>query len=139
MKSYVSSDPRNLLKNACYLAWLACGGPMGYGILQDRGNAVSAGEVWHNIKTNGDYPGAQTDFDKSYKHKDRLQLHADYVFGRMMKLDFEFDDTAIYYHDETYRPSYQGFAGKYPTPIILLNEARELMEMNNSEREDNSE
>ena len=43
-----------IVKRAMFLAYQACGGPLGMGVFQDRG-AVTEEQVWKNVCTNGDY------------------------------------------------------------------------------------
>lgn len=39
-----------------YVAWQRCGGPLGMGMLQDRGPGMTEEQVVANVKCDGDYP-----------------------------------------------------------------------------------
>jgi hypothetical protein len=95
-----------------YLAWQACGGPLGMGVFQDRPGA-SEKDVFNNVITAGDYAGA---FGRG-----KNEVYGDYVFGRMMKFGFTIlDDGVIQFRNTDFRPDYQGFSRKYPTIEALL-------------------
>lgn len=95
-----------LAKRMFKLAWDACGGPQGLGFLQDRGSAVTEDQVWERAVGAGDYSG-------TFSAK-KGQAYGDYVFGRMMKLYFEFGDSFVQGGNGAWRRDYQSFCGKYP-------------------------
>ena len=98
-----------LAKRMFKLAWDACGGPSGFGFFQDRGSAMTEDQIWQQAVGAGDYPGS------AMKAK-AGQAHGDYVFGRMMKLYFNFGPSYVEARrDMKWRHDYQGFSGKYPT------------------------
>lgn len=96
----------SVAKEALWLAWLACGGPLGMGFLQDRPKATKE-EVWDNAVNKRDYPGALK--------PSNTKIYADYVFGRMMKLGFEISGKSIKFSDAKLDREYQGWAVVYPT------------------------
>lgn len=94
-----------MAKRMMKLAWDACGGPTGMGVLKDRGQ-VSEDAVWKNVCSQGDYAGA--------RHKEpNGSAYADPVFGRMMKLNIYFDANGVKGDGTPYRRDYQAFAMKY--------------------------
>lgn len=103
-------------KRMCFLAYEACGGPVGMGFLQARGDATEA-DVWQNIVNMGDYPGASLPRNG--------KLNADYVFGRMMKLRFSYDQDSVTVPDITPDRAYQRWSRKweYPTYEALVEDA----------------
>jgi hypothetical protein len=127
MKLILSDKSRTLdvAKRALYLAWQACGGPAGMGAFRDRPSA-SEDEVWNNAASRGDYPGGRwaTDPDPNAGG-----VSADYVFGRMMKLNFEFNAAAgtVTVQDGSLRRDYQGWCGRYPTYATLIEAAAEAV------------
>ncbi len=96
-----------IAKRMFWLAWQACGGPIGMGALQDR-QGVTEDDVWVNVMSAGDYPGSHT------PRKD-LNPYGDYVFGRMMKLGLAIDGNKIILPKQTPQQDYQAWCGKYPT------------------------
>ncbi|MFC1535755.1 hypothetical protein ACFL4H_00145 [Candidatus Neomarinimicrobiota bacterium] len=127
MKEYKCKDPEQIVKMAFYIAWVACGGPLGMGMLQDNPTA-SIDDIWENVSYSGNYPGDALSSRKDAKGRD--EVYGDYVFGRMMKLRFKYDKTTIYYGDyqTEYDVSYNAFAGTYPNPLALLDEAKQIIE-----------
>ncbi|GAH75852.1 unnamed protein product, partial [marine sediment metagenome] len=108
-------------KRIMWLAWQACGGPLGMGFLQDRPTATEE-EVWENVASCGDYPHGKD--IPGYRRPG--EVHADYVFGRMMKLTLKFHDNAIEISDGWNR-DYQAFCGKYPNAKALLDATAESL------------
>ena len=98
-----------------YLAWQACGGPMGMGVFQNRPQATEQ-EVFNNVLTHGDYPG---------NHNSYSEVYGDYVFGRMMKFGFSMEDGLLVFRDSPFAPDYQGFSRKYKTLQSLLDATSE--------------
>lgn len=82
---------RRMLK----LAWDA-GHVVGMGMLHDRGPGMTEDQVWTNAAK---APG---------------RLLADYVFGRMIKLNVAYDGNAVSSRDDAYHEDYQSFCRKYP-------------------------
>lgn len=105
-----STDPTAFLSRLFYLAWQACGGPLGMGFLQNRPGATEE-EVFKNVLTAGDYAcGGGND----------KEVYGDYVFGRMMKFGAEIENGTIKFSDSPFRSDYQAFARKYPTIESLI-------------------
>jgi hypothetical protein len=93
-----------------YLAWKACGRPMGMEVFQDRPQATER-EVFNNVLTRGDYP--------SWIGRD-VETYGDYVFGRMMKFGCKKIGDVLEFNDSPFRHDYQGFSGVYPDLKSLL-------------------
>lgn len=113
-------QPTRVARVACYLAWKACGGPIGMGVFQDEPEATE-NDVWENILSAGDY------LYKSPTPSTRIS--ADYVFGRMMKLRMDIGDTYIDVPDSTPRPDYQAWCHTYPTYASLIEAAQKIVEL----------
>lgn len=112
MKMQVN-NPEEVVKEAFWLAWKACPEPMGMGLLQNNPDATK-GAVWNNILCRGDYVPSPATPGKAY---------ADYVFGRMMKIGFEWDKESITFRDGPLRGDYQSWCGTYNTTADLLSAA----------------
>lgn len=105
--------PSDFAKRAMFLAWKACGGPKGMGVFQDRPDA-DENAVWTNILSAGDYPGGGAFVRDG-------EAHADYVFGRMMKLTLRLKDGNLEIADYDWTLDYQSFCRTYPNPTSLFN------------------
>jgi len=109
-------------KKMLWLAWRACGGPVGMGALQDRPNATEE-DVWNSMECAGDYGGF------SGKQPGLREVRADYVFGRMMKLYFTYGEAMdaenawVDVPDETPRPDYQSWFARFSTYETLVHAA----------------
>jgi hypothetical protein len=103
-------------KEMLWLAWQACRGPLGLGILKDAPGASKA-DVWSAMTNRTDYEGMHC--------PEKGEVNADYVFGRMMKLYFKFTDTMIEWpdHFDAARPDYNSWAHAYPTVTALFDAA----------------
>ena len=99
------SEVEKVLQEALWLAWQAAGHPMGMGVLQDNPIATRD-DVWKNATGRGDYAMATS------REGD---LHADYVFGRMLKLSLRYDDTRIVVPEQKPTRDYQSWCGEYRT------------------------
>jgi len=107
-------SPKRVAKRAFFLAWSACGGPLGMGWLQNTPNAGEE-DVWQNIQEAGDYPGRNpVESGKAY---------ADYVFGRMMKLGLKFDRDSVTVQDNAPTRDYQAWCCRYTTYEALVEAA----------------
>jgi len=109
------TDPEVFISRMFYLAWRACRGPLGMGVLQDRGTNVPEHDVYTNIRVNGDYPVNW--------NEGTGVLSADYVFGRMMKMTVrrkdadcndDPDGTIIMVQPDEPQHAYQAWATEYP-------------------------
>src|SRR5260221_14295620 len=101
IRKYESAErAMEIAKKAVYLAWQACGGTSGFGILQDRG-AQPLEAVWDQAYNRKDYSGRHSGTPAS-------EVSADYVFGRMLKLYFSVDGDSVYVSDNQPRRDYQG-------------------------------
>ncbi|MEN6549969.1 MAG: hypothetical protein ABFE07_28330 [Armatimonadia bacterium] len=107
-------------KRIFWLAWQACGGPLGAGWLQNHPEATEA-DVWQNVCTNGDYPG-----NPSSRPGD---AYGDYVFGRMMKLTVLYKADEVALNDERPRGDYQAWCRQYRTYEELAKAALTSLEM----------
>lgn len=101
----------DVLKRAMFLAYTACGHATGMGFLQAREN-VSEDAVWKNVVGAGDYPGGNL-FNNNKVAEGKGRVYADYVFGRMMKVGFEWDGDQIEVFEAGPRYDYQGWCIKY--------------------------
>jgi hypothetical protein len=108
-------NPTELAKEIFWLAWQACGGPMGMGFLQDR-SGVTRDDVWGNVNNAGDYP---------MNHNKANEPYADYVFGRMMKVGVTILKDGIEMRDFEPRADYQSWCRTYRTVEDLVNKAVE--------------
>lgn len=117
-----------VVKRAFFLAYNACGGTSGMGMLQARSN-VTEDQVWKNVCTHGDYPGGVLN---GMADASKGDAYGDYVFGRMMKLGIQFDPSAgtIEISDSAPRADYQGWSGrKYPSYKALVDAAAAEIEV----------
>ena len=113
-KTIKINNAEAVVKKACFLAYEACGDSSGMGFLQAR-DAVSEDDVWNNIMSSGDYPGPS--------HNKPGKVYGDYVFGRMMKIHFEYTADSITYYTGELDVEYQGWCLDYPTYLDLINSA----------------
>lgn len=117
MERKYESNERALLvaKEAIWLAWQACGATAGMGFLQDKPSAGKE-EVWERAYRQGDY---------LIRHGTPEDVRADYVFGRMMKLNFTVRGDTISHSDSTPRRDYQAWCREYPTYSALFDAAEQ--------------
>lgn len=106
-----------VVKRLLWLAWVACGGTSGYGFMKNNPGA-SEDDVFANVLSSGDYPGAQS-------HSLERGVHADYVFGRMMKLVVRVEGNTVILPDSKCTSDYQSWCHKYKTYDDLINAAIE--------------
>lgn len=122
------SDPGAVVRRAFYLAWRACGGPLGWGIFQDNPSATEA-DVWDNVSLRGDYPAHADGTPVAGPGVKPGEAYGDYVFGRMMKLGLRWDDTGVLADDAARpRPDYQSWCTTYPTYEALVRAAAGSLE-----------
>ncbi len=114
MSRHETTDSIGVAKHAFYLAWQACGVPVGMGRLQDR-PAATEDDVWGNVTAAGDYASG-TD----YKPR---EPYGDYVFGRMMKLGILVETDAVEVRNHAPALDYQAWCGVYPTYDALIEAA----------------
>ncbi len=107
----------NVAKEAVYLAWQACGSPMGMGVFQDRGPKQDRDTVWDHAYSERDYAPRQ--------RTDVARVSCDYVMGRMMKLSFRVDGDTITHNDYECRHDYQSWCGTYPSFAALFDAAED--------------
>ena len=107
----------DVVKTAFWLAYEACGGPMGMGVFQAKSD-VDKEKVWTNINTSGDY---------ACGHSTPGDLYGDYVFGRMIKLSIRYHmkKGIVSVRDDKPRGDYQGWCHKYKTYQALIESAIE--------------
>lgn len=108
-------NPVEVAKEAFWLAWQACGGPAGMGVLQDRGG-VTRDDVWKAVS-------GQEATDYVVPQGGELRPYGDYVFGRMMKLGMDITSEGISVRDSEPRWDYQAWCSRYPTYESLIAEA----------------
>ena len=114
VRKYGSNEEAlEITKEAMWLAWKASQ-IVGMGIFQDN-------------------PTATKDDIVRVTHRGN-EVHADYVFGRMMKTRFRVRDGVLSSNDYPPRPDYQSWALNYPTFEALLDAAEEVVL-----RQDNAE
>lgn len=109
-----------LAKEMFWLAWQACGGPVGMGTLRDR-PGVTKEDIWEQItgQVAGDYLIPQGKAGEPY---------GDYVFGRMMKMGLTVTADYVEFHDGDIREDYQAWSRKYPSYEALAKHAIENLE-----------
>ena len=112
---FVCAKPEEVCKEAFWLAWNACGGTTGMGVLQDNPLATRD-EIWQLVT-------GQTCRDYIIPRGETLKPYADYVFGRMMKIGFTVLEDGIEYWKDAVRGDYQAWAYEYPTTTALLEAA----------------
>lgn len=121
IQKLVEGNPEAVVKRAFWLAWQACGGPLGMGMFQDNPNATEDG-VWDCVREAWNYPGGSSIMQSNRPG----EAHADYVFGRMMKLHLKWGKDWVEVpepkHDKP-RPDYQAWCRKYPTINALVEAA----------------
>ena len=106
----------DFVKRAMFLAWKACGGPLGMGAFQDAPDSGEA-EVWTNITGAGDYPGKPSGL-AGFRHAG--EAYADYVFGRMMKLCIKHNEHGVEITHDDWTADYQAFCPTYPNAEALF-------------------
>jgi len=113
-RKYSSTDEAvAVAKEALWLAWNAAGGPSGYGFFRDKPSATKE-DVWQNAITSGDYSGVRASAER---------IDADYVFGRMLKLRFRVNGSALDVPDYQPRGDYQGWCHQYSSFAALFDAA----------------
>lgn len=119
-QEWITNDTLRLVKLAFWMAWEACHNPGGMGWLQDCAGAT-AEDVWKNILSSGDYGEFLT--SHASKNAARGDYHADYVFGRMMKLGIFIRGDSVFVETDTPRLDYQAWCCVYSTYEALLSAA----------------
>ena len=97
---------------------------MGMGFLQAR-NSVTEEQIFENVRTRGDYP----DHPNANQN---LDLYADYVFGRMMKVGCKIEgDTVVSNHAPSDKPraDYQSWAINFKTYGSLFEAAMKSVDV----------
>ena len=87
------------------------------GFLQDNPTAGKSAVI-ANAKTAGDYMVPSL-WARSIAHVDG-ELHGDYVFGRMMKLDLGWTKYGVVVPSNDPHPEYQGWMRKYSSYDVLI-------------------
>lgn len=111
LKTY-KVTPEQFASRAFKLVYHACDKPGGMGVFQAR-DQVTEEQIFNNVKTDGDYPD-------SIRDRDDGRYYGDYVFGRMMKWGMSIRDGVLDLRDAPYRPDYQSFCDRYPTPESIV-------------------
>jgi len=113
-RKVVGATGEQVAKRAFWLAWQACGGPLGMGFLQNRPDATEE-DVWVGARSAYDYVG--------YKCNKPGEVTGDYVFGRMMKLHIEFTEDTVSTRDSMPTYDYQAWCRMYPSYDALIDAA----------------
>lgn len=120
-------NPEVVVKRMFFLAYQASE-VIGRGWLQAKSN-ITEEDVWNNINTGGcgaDY----CDVTNISMQNQSGRIHADYVFGKMMKLSIEWDTENIILPDSQYdnpHPDYQSWCTTYKTHKELFEAAVESL------------
>jgi hypothetical protein len=112
---FPTNNSTSVAEEMFWLAWNACGGPLGMGVFQNKPGATKA-EVLDNIYRRGDYLNAEG------------TAYADYVFGRMMKLGIKVTPDFIEVNDSKPTWDYQAWCTMYPDYESLFNAAVQSLE-----------
>lgn len=119
-------DAETLVKRIFWLAFQAAGGPVGYGVFQDR-PGIDEEAVWSNVQNDGDYNFAGT-VPNPFSRSKLNDWYGDYVFGRMLKLGVQVNDRTVTLPEDKYaRPDYQGWMRVYPSYSALYQAAVESL------------
>ena len=110
-------NAEEVVKEMMWTAWRASS-VFGMGIMQDKPNATKE-EVWARIKGGG--------HDDSITPSKPNEAHADYVFGRMMKLYLTYGERYIDLPEAEPRTDYQSWGNLYHTYQALLETVLEHM------------
>lgn len=123
MKIEIKGIPGHVVaKKMLWMAWQACGGPIGMGRMQDNPLATED-SVWDAMGGARDYGGAEA------KRPECREVAADYVFGRMMKLYFTYSlvtdagNAWVAVSDTAPHAEYQGWFSRFPTYELLAHTA----------------
>ena len=121
-RTYSSKEETlNVAKEAVYLAWQACGGPMHAGFMQDKGPNQDRERVWDHAYNMRDYFGRSPGDDPA-------RINCDYVMGRMMKLRFSVNGNKLTdISDGIPRGDYQSWCHKYKTYAALFDAAEKTV------------
>lgn len=104
-----NDNAEDVVKRMVFLAYQACGGAVGMGMLQEMrlgGKDAEEEQVWKCAYNEEDYPGLRRTRPNS--------VRCDYVFGRMMKWGCEWEKDAVKFNDRTFTRDYQSFCGTFP-------------------------
>lgn len=111
----INATGEQMAKRMLALAWDAAG-VYGYGAFQDRPDAKEV-DVWDCMASARDYGGLE------HKRPKSGEVDADYLFGRMMKLNFSFGDNTVSGHVRQWNHDYQSFCHRYKDFDALVNAA----------------
>jgi hypothetical protein len=110
----------DVAKEAVWLAWQACKGPLGLGIFQDRGPHQDREAVWNHAYNELDYRDGRKQTDETDVP---IKIDCDYVMGRMMKLRFKIHKNMLIIPDSDVRIDYQAWCCQYKSYVELFNTA----------------
>ena len=125
-----SEEAMAVVKRMVFLAYNACGRPMGMGVLQDMrldGKSAEEEKVWQCAYNQEDYP---------MRHGKANEVYCDYVFGRMMKWGCEWEKNIITIPEKYFRSDYQSFCGTYPDNKALAIAALKSLKIKDTQIED---
>ncbi len=111
---------------ALFLAYNASN-VMGMGAFQAQDNKLES-EVFDNVIHKRDYPGRSETPDLT-----NCRLYADYVFGRMMKLVINVNNSTLEFSDDKPRLDYQSWGSKYKSYDKLFKAAMKELNIKNIE------
>lgn len=106
MALFPHPDPKSLAVEAMKLAF-AASSPMGMGFLHFKPGPLPA-EIAKGMRDEVEKYGV---------------IRADYVQGRMMKLNLRVVPNAVEYNDRPLSLDYESWCGRYPTTLSLLEAA----------------
>ena len=112
----------SVAKRMLFLAYNASAPASGMGMFQEArlgGKPADEETVWNCAYNAEDYMGL--------KHEPPNVVHADYVFGRMMKWSCKWEKNVLSIRDDNYHWEYQSFSGSYPTSKDLVVAALESL------------
>ena len=109
-----TQDAAKVASRALFLAYNASG-VFGMGAFRAQEN-VTEEQVLDNVMRKGDYPAYVSRMDSD-------ELHADYVFGRMMKLRINVVGETVSVSDDKPRSGYQSWSVNYKSYKALIKAA----------------
>jgi len=116
-----SEQAMAVVKRMVFLAYAACGGPVGMGVFQDMrlgGKNPDEERIWKCAFNSEDY---------AMKHTADNEVYCDYVFGRMMKWGCKWNGNVITIRNCKFSLDYNAFCHTYPNDQTLVAAAIESL------------